>query len=80
MNTPWPFEVSLKKEDILKVWRNGWALWIPWLCCNHNNNQQQYTANVHTAYVANEGITERFANWKREEKAVVDEAHFPWTV
>ena len=46
------------------------------ICYNRNNNQQQYTANVHTAYVANEGINERFANRKRVKEAVLDEAHF----
>ena len=56
MNTPWPFEVSLKKEDILKDMKKWLAFVNSEVCCNHNNNQQQYKANVHTVYVANEGI------------------------
>ena len=77
MNTPWPFEVSLKKEDILKDMKKWLAFVSSEVLLQYNKNQQQYTANVHTAYVANEGITERFANRKRVEEAVVDEAHFP---
>ena len=48
MNTLWPFEVSLKKEDILKGMKKWLAFVNSEVCCNHNNNQQQYKANVHT--------------------------------